>query len=54
MQNLSRGLGPANIGSIRWNEKMNLYKKMKEVGNKNELVNKMILQKKKIKTKSNN
>ena len=42
MQNMNRGLGPSNVGTDRWKEKMNLYKKMKEVGNKNELVNKLI------------
>ena len=29
MQNMNRGLGPVNVGSERWNEKMGLYKKMK-------------------------
>ena len=42
MENMKRGLGPANVGSEKWNEKMNLYKKMKEVGSKNELMNKLI------------
>lgn len=46
---MKRGLGPVNVGSDRWNEKMGLYKKMKEVGNKNELMNKLIFQKKIIK-----
>ena len=42
MQNMNRGLGPSNVGTDWWKEKMGLYKKMKEVGNKNELVNKLI------------
>lgn len=37
------GIGPANVGTNKWNEKMALYKKAKAVGNKNDLVNTAII-----------
>ena len=37
-------LGSSQVGTEDWDRKMSLYKKMKAVANKNELINKQMLQ----------
>ena len=45
MPNISQklgGIGAANIGTAKWNEKMALYKKMKDYGTESQMVNKFM------------
>ena len=46
------GIGPTNIGTQKWKEKMDLYRKAKAIGHKNELINREIISR--IKIKKNN